>query len=378
MNAAQCRALARAGAVLAIDLTAIAGNYRRLCQAAGSRCTVAAVVKADAYGLGAGPVAQCLWQAGCKHFFVATLDEAIALRGDLPDPAIYVLNGPPAAGAEEFAGHRLVPVINDFDQLSAAAKMTRHTPIALHIDTGMNRLGFAPAEVPALIDALRGQPGRMRVDLVISHLAAAEQPSHPINRDQRERFGLIVARLRTLMPDLSTSFANSSGLFLGPDFFGDIARAGAALYGINPVPGRPNPMRPVVRFTGRIQQLRFVDRPMTVGYGARFRLAGAAIIATVPVGYADGLFRSLSNRGRAVIQDLSVPIVGRVSMDSVMLDVTALPRDAVAVGTAVDFLGPDHGLDQLADEAGTIGYEVLTGLGRRVPRVYLHTGGGAP
>jgi len=250
-------------------------------------------------------------------------------------------------------------------------KHGRPLPCTLHVDTGMARLGLPPEEVKILTD----DPARLEglsVTYVISHLACADEPDHPLNRAQLESFR---AARAAIAADTPASFANSSGIFLGGDFHFDLARPGAALYGVGPVPGTPNPMTQVVRLQGKILQVRDVDSPQTVGYGSTHRFAGPARIATVAVGYADGYLRSLSNSGSAFVGDIRAPVVGRVSMDLISLDVTRVPHDQTRPGATVDLIGPHNPIDAVAETAGTIGYEVLTSLGHRYHRVY--TGGGA-
>jgi len=359
----------RAGAVLTIDLAAIVANYRLLCARLGG-VACAAVVKADAYGLGAEQVAPALAAAGCRHFFVAHVDEALALRPLLPGAAIGVFNGLFPGEEATYDENHLLPVLNDLGQVALwagfAARQRRPMPAILHVDTGMSRLGLEPAEVTRLAD----DPGRLHgIELryVMSHLACADQPSHPMNAGQLAAFRAARAKL----PPAPASFANSSGIFLGPDYHGDLGRPGAALYGVAPQPGNPNPMQQVVNLKGKILQVRDVDRPMTVGYGATHRFTGAGRLATVAVGYADGYLRSLSGRAHAFLGDVRVPVVGRVSMDLITVDVSASPPQAARPGGWLELLGPRHGIDALAAEAGTIGYEILTALGRRYHRVYV-------
>lgn len=357
------------GAVLTINLEAIRANWLNLRDRLnGGEC--AGVVKADAYGLGMEPVAGALSEAGCRTFFVAHLDEAIRLRAALPEPAIHVLNGlPPSTGAD-FEAHRLVPVLNGLGEIDAWRNFCRERGAALsadiHVDTGMARLGLPPAEIEVLAD----DPGRLdgiEPSYVMSHLACADEPDHPLNRRQVDTFRKILARL----PGAKASFANSSGIFLGPDFHFDLARPGIAVYGGNPVPGTPNPMAQVVRLQGKILQVRAVDTPQTVGYGATHRFTGPARIATVAVGYADGFLRSLGNSGSGFVGDIEAPVVGRVSMDLITLDVTSVPEDQCAPGCSVDLIGPRTPIDTVGDAAGTISYEILTSLGPRYFRRYI-------
>jgi alanine racemase len=358
-----------AGAVLTIDLDAIASNYRLLRQRAG-RAACAAAVKADAYGLGAVPVAQALAAEGCRHFFVAHLDEAIALRPHLPEHVeMYVLHGPSVGSDEEFLRHRLIPVLNSTMQIAAwrrlALRENRALPAVIQVDTGMSRLGLSPGEVDAWLaspDSLDG----IELRYVMSHLACAEQTGHSMNRAQLERFNAVRARL----PACAASLANSSGIFLGSDFHFDLARPGAALYGIAPVAGADNPMRSVVRLQGRIIQTRTILAGDCVGYGARYQAGGERRIATVAVGYADGWLRSGSGRCIAHIDGIEVQQVGTISMDTVTFDVSAIDPKRVLPGMTVDLISPENPVDAVAERAGTIAYEILTSLGARYRREY--------
>lgn len=363
-------AAARAGAILTVDLDAIATNYARL-QAELRGVPCAAVVKADAYGLGVELVARRLALAGCRDFFVAHLEEGIELRGLLPAARIYILNGLYTACAADHTAHDLIPVLNDRGQIDDWAVHCRATapqPAAIHFDTGMTRLGLTPAETDALVDDPAPLDAFSDV-LLMSHLACADEPGHELNELQRVRFDAIRDRL----PGHRSCFANSAGLFLGPAYHGDLGRPGIALYGGNPVPGRANPMRPVVRLEGRILQLRQIDAPRTVGYGATHETAPPARIATVAVGYADGYLRSIGNRGHAYVGEVRVPVVGRVSMDLITLDVTDVPEALCRPGRWVELLGDRCTIDDLALDGGTIGYEILTALGARHHRVYKAT-----
>ncbi len=374
----------RAAAVLTIDLAAIVANWRLLAaRAAPAEC--AAVVKADAYGLGVAQVAPALADAGCRVFFVATLDEGIALRQILhahgegtalagmlaqtAPAAIFVLNGAPRGCESEFLQFGLLPVLNGLDDIAAwgtlAAMLGATFPAALHVDSGMSRLGLSPAE----LTTLASEPDRLDgtgVILVMSHLACADEPGHALNRRQCDAFAAARARL----PAAPGSLAASSGIFLGADWACDLVRPGAALYGVNPVPGQDNPMQPVVSLTARILQVREIDTDTTVGYGATYRTRAPAVIATAAVGYADGYLRSLGNRGAGYVGNQRVPLVGRVSMDLITFDVTGVPSELVAPGASIELIGGKMTVDDLAAAAGTIGYEILTSLGARFARVY--------
>lgn len=355
----------RAGAILTIDLGAIAANWRALA-ARASPALCAAVVKADAYGLGAARVVPALEAAGCRYFFVAHLDEGIALRAVLgPEPAIAVLHGPLPGTEPDMAAHDLVPVLNSAQQVAAWAALARSRrtklPAILQLDTGMARLGIAPGELDQL-----GGVADLDLHYVMSHLACADDPAHPANATQLLAF----RTLRDRWPGVPASLAASSGIFLGSDFHFDLVRPGAALYGVAPQPGA-NPMRPCVRLQARIVQTRDIPPGEAVGYGQTWRAPAPTRIATIAAGYADGFLRSASNRGCAWLDGIRLPFAGRVSMDSITLDASAAPRDALQPGTLVDLIGPHWTVDDAAAAAGTIGYETLTALGARYHRCYI-------
>jgi alanine racemase len=366
--AMSCDPAARAGAVLEIELGGIVANWRRLAaMAAPAAC--AAVVKANAYGLGAAPVARALAASGCRMFFVATLDEAIALRAALgATTEIAVLNGPLPGTAADFAAHRLIPVLNHPGQIEQwrclAAAGGGKPPAILHVDTGMARLGLTAREFAALADHLP-RPG-IAWRAVISHLACADTPDHPLNELQRARFAAVADRF----PGVAAGLAASSGIFLGRTYHFDLVRPGAALYGVNPQPGRPNPLRQILRLSARILQIREIDRGESVGYGAAHVMETAGRVATVAVGYADGWLRSFSRRGCGFLAGTRVPLLGRVSMDLITFDVSAVDPAVARPGAMIELLGEHYGVDQAAADAETIGYEILTALGARYHRIY--------
>ncbi len=343
--------------LLTVDCGAVVRNWRRLV-ARHAPGAVAAVVKADAYGLGAVPVARALQAAGCAHFFVAHPSEGEALRDALGDaPMIAVLDGF-APGAHP----RLVPVLNSLEDARAHAAAGGRA--ILHLDTGMSRLGLDATEAEALI-ANPAPLARLELLFVMTHLACADEPAHPLNAAQAARFAALCARL----PAAPRSLANSSGLFLGPGFASDLARPGCALYGINPTPGHPNPMEPVITLEVPVLQVREIPAGTTVGYGASWTAPRASRIATCAEGYADGWLRALSGRGFGVLHGARAPLVGRVSMDLTTFDVTDIP--GARAGDMITLLGPGQDADAVAALAGTIGYEVLTSLGRRFTRRYV-------
>ena len=356
--------------LLTVDLGAVKANYRLLAGRAGpAEC--AAVVKANGYGLGLKQVSRALSEAGCKTFFVAHLDEAIELRGYLGKAAIYYLNGLLPGEATTCDAYDIRPVLNDFGQIE---RWSRHcadagdAPLAaVQLDTGMARLGLTPADTAVLAR----EPARLdgiRLALILSHLACADTPAHELNERQRSDFAAATARL----PRATRSLAASSGIFLGPEWHFDMVRPGASLYGVAPNADRPNPMAQVVLLQGKILSIRDVDTPQTVGYGATHRFKRPTRLATVAAGYADGYPRGLGREIGAHIGNIAVPVIGRVSMDLITLDVTDAPR--AKPGDMVDLIGPHHDLDVQASQSGTIGYEILTRIGRRYARRYIESG----
>lgn len=354
--------------VLSVDLDAIVANWRTLAaRAAPAEC--AAVVKADGYGLGAVPVARALTRAGCRLFFVARLEEGIALRQALPAPDIAVLDGllPRQSGA--FIGYRLLPVLNDPGQVAGwfdrCAGSGVALPAILQLDSGMTRAGLTPAQALSLADTRAAPAFPWRA--VISHLACADTPDHPRNEAQRAAFVALAAAF----PQGPRSLAASSGIFLGNGYMMDLVRPGAALYGVNPTRAAVNPMQPVVRLHARLLQARCVDSAQAVGYGATATVPPGTKIATISIGYADGLPRASGGRGTMRLGNWNLPVIGRISMDLTTLDASAVPDADLQPGRWVEVLGAGRSLDDLAADSDTIGYEILTGIAPRVQRRHL-------
>ncbi|WP_394781746.1 alanine racemase [Undibacterium sp.] len=359
-----------AGAILTIDLGAVRSNYRLLRSQLGS-AQCGAAVKADAYGLGAVRISQALFAEGCRHFFVAHLDEAIVLRPHLPEQAsIYVMHGSPVGYEAEFLEHGCIPVLNSCQQILAWRELAQQKQIALpaiiQLDTGMSRMGMSPREVQAWLADPEFIDG-IDLQYLMSHLACAEDQQSPMNGQQLQTF----KALRAQLPDCRATLANSSGIFLGPDFHFDLARPGAALYGLAPVAGQANPLQSVAHLQGKIIQTREIAAGTGVGYSLTYRSTQVRRIATVAVGYADGWLRSLSNRGVAYIGDKAAPMVGNVSMDTITLDVSDVALELLYPGALVDLISTKNTADQVAERAGTIGYEILTSLGLRYQRHYM-------
>lgn len=372
-QAGQDEVPADARAVMRVDLGALRGNWARL-KAMAQRAECAGVVKADAYGLGLAEVVQALAEEGCKTFFVASLGEGRRVRDVQPGAVIYVLDGLLPGAEDHYAGFDLRPVLSSLDEAETWAlfcsRIGRRLPAALHLDTGINRLGMPQGDA----ERLARNPtllGRFEPTLVMSHLACADDPVSARNEAHRIRF----ERMRSLFPPLPASLANSAGIALGPAFHYDLVRPGISLYGGRAQEGGANQMARVVGLSARILQVRELSPGEAVGYGAIWQTDRPARIATVGFGYADGYLRALSGatgRARAAgyIGSHCAPIVGRVSMDLLTLDVTGVPPHLARRGAWVELIGDRVGVDDLADLAGTIGYEVLTRLGPRAHRMY--------
>ena len=368
----EAAALAVATGVLTVDLDAICANWRKLEKTAvPAEC--AAVIKADAYGCGLDPVARALALAGCKTFFVATLDEARAARAALPSADLYVLGGFIQNTGEAYAKIDAKPVMGDLNELAEWDVFCRRSGwtggAAIHIDTGMNRLGLTRVEAQGLIPRINA--GDHGITLVMSHLACAESLNHPLNARQLASFREIAG----VFSGVPASLSNSSGIFLGAPFQFDLVRPGAALYGVNPTPEADNPMQAVVELKARVMQIRDIERGESVGYGGTWTARRPTRLAIVSAGYADGYLRAGSSNDGTRGADVMVagkrcPVAGRISMDLMAVDVTDIEKNAVRRGHMVTLIGDGITVDELAHHFGTIGYEVLTSLGPRYARVY--------
>lgn len=357
-------------ATLAVDISALKSNYQLL-KNRHAKNSVAAVVKANAYGLGVKEVSLALWADGCRDFFVATLAEGIELRGILPEVKIGVFQGLFAGEEKEYSYHRLTTVLNDIPQVERFTKSElRHTSknIMLHVDTGMTRLGLSESDLLLLTTKFSALSTHNSL-LILSHLACANDSSHPKNSEQLNRFQ---AALK-YFPNTKASLANSAGVFLPDEFHFDIARTGCALYGINPTDNTKQ-MQHVATLSAPILQIRTLDRDETVGYGATAPAKKGSRIAIIALGYADGYFRSLSNQGFAFITghkvQHKVPLLGRVSMDMVAVDISNIPESQITEQTRAEFINNIQTVDDIASQCNTIGYEIFTRIGRRIQRVY--------
>ena len=358
-----------AGGRLTIDLSALVANYRLLAERSRP-AKAAAVVKADAYGLGIEPVSRALWAAGCRHFFVAMPQEGLTLRSVLPEAHIFVFNG--LFGTEAASAYRearLIPVLNSQSDISIWEAHgwdgEQPRPCAIHVDTGMNRLGLTAERAKALAED-NALTGALSPLLVLSHLACTDQPDHAMNRRQLESF----QALRALFPQSESSLANSGGIFLGGDFLCDLTRCGIALYGGRPVSGKPNPMRPVVTAEARVAQVRRIAAGEAVSYGAT-EVTRDTIIAVCSVGYADGYPRSAPTGTPVQVDGAPTRTLGRVAMDTLAVDLTHLPQ--AGVGSRVLLWGqPELPAERVAEAAGTIAAQLFTSLIARVPLRIAH------
>ena len=353
--------------LLTIDLGALAANWRELAAlAAPAEC--AAVVKADAYGIGIEPAVGALSAAGCRTFFVALAEEGRRVRASAPESMIYVLNGFFSETLELLRKSDLRPVLNSLEEVEAWARLAGPSPSAIHVDTGMNRLGLSPRDAGELARHTELHE-KFAPRLLMSHLACADTPENPLNRVQRALF----KEVRAVFPGLHASLANSAGIALGPDYCFDLVRPGIALYGAPFAEDRP-PLSTVVTLEARILQVREAEAGETVGYGAAEHLKRDSRIAILSAGYADGYHRMAGSSdarpgAHAFLRGRQVPIIGRVSMDLIAVDVTGIP--GVSRGEWVELFGPNMPIDAVAAAAGTIGYELLTSLSRRAERIYV-------
>jgi alanine racemase len=357
---------ATASVVVTVDLSAIAHNYRFVVNHIGPQCLCAPVVKANAYGLGMGPVATRLFQEGARTFFVATIEEGIKLRGLLPMASVYVLNGLWPESVDEMAHAQLTPVLSSPAQRqlwqNKAQQMSHSLPALLQGETGLMRLGFSENELndTALNPFLYAG---LSLKGLMSHLACAYQPDHPYNEVQRSRF----QAMHTLFPNLPASLAGSGGLFQGQQYLYNMVRPGRILYGSTFTADAPftHHIRPVVTLQARILQIQDIPAGASIGYDQTFYAKRPTRLATLGIGYADGYFRALSNKAHGRIGAFSMPVIGRVSMDLMTVDVTDVPQDLAHTGAWVTLLDDTLTVDLLAEQAGTVSWEFLTRLGQR-------------
>lgn len=358
---------------LTIDMNAIRSNYRILKSKVSGSCRVAAVVKANAYSLGATPVSKALIQEGCNDFFVASIKEALELRPHVGNAEIYVLNGFYSSYADAYYQHNLTPVIGSFMEIEGykalGKKHGKALPAFLHFNTRMNRLGLGSVETRELLGNLSMLDG-IEVTGVMSHFACADEKDHPLTKTQHDVFKDIAMHF----PHAQKSLCNSSGIFRSDTYHYDLVRPGMALYGLNPTPEQENPMTPVLTLETPVIRLRLVYKDAYIGYGATHQFNEDTPLATVASGYADGIFWGLSNKGCFYWKGYACPIRGRVSMDLTTVDLSAVPeKERPRPGDYLEIIGPHQREADLAKQAGSFDYEVLTSLGQRYERSYIGT-----
>jgi len=355
--------------ILSINLDAISTNYKILSKLIHP-IESGAVIKANGYGLGAAEVAKTLAKVGCRSFFVAHLEEGIKLRKALWDHEICILNGLYSDSEQLYKDYQLLPVLGSLSEIKAwkgSDKRQPH-PCCVHVDTGMLRLGLPSDEIEEIVKDKSTIDG-LNIKYIMSHLATADEPSNRKNEEQLSKF----LEIREIFPMGRASLSASSGIFLGKRYHFDLARPGIAIYGANPTPGRDNPMKPVITLRAQIIQIRNAKQSETVGYGGSYQITKNSQIATVALGYADGFLRSLSNKTFGYINNKKVPLVGKVSMDLATFDVTHIAKNTNLLDTWIEIIGPNHTIDEVAFEAGTISHEILTALGDRYHRIYTKT-----
>lgn len=344
--------------ILTIDLDAVASNWRALDALSVPGVETAATVKADAYGLGVAPVARALYAAGARRFFVAVAEEGAVLRDALgPEPAIHVYSGHMPGDAGILSHHALIPMLNSIEQITGHIESLPGHPFGVQLDSGMNRLGMEPDEWAAVTRLVMGQ----NPVLLMSHLACADEPDHPMNAQQLAAFHQMTDGL-----PVPRSLAATGGVLLGPDYHFDLTRPGIGLYGALPF----EDAAPVVQLSIPVIQTRSLAPGETVGYANSWTADEPARLATIAAGYADGITRHISNQGVLFHDDIPCPLVGRVSMDLITVDITHLDSDP----DTLQLFSVMQTVDDIAEIAGTIGYEVLTSLGPRYARRYVSGG----
>jgi len=358
--------------ILSIDLSAIQSNWHYVASSLAANAECAAVLKANAYGVGAMEVAKAIYQRGCKTFFVVTLDEALELRGILPtDATLFVLGGLKQGSESLFVDFNLIPVLYSLKAVSRwldfCDSQKSALPCALKLDTGMTRLGMSLDDLDVFFQQTMSRP--LNPVLFMSHLACADERDHPLNKLQLTRFTDAAIKIKAYFPSIKLSLANSSGVFLGSEYHFDMVRIGAALYGINPQRDQKNPLKSTIRLKLPVLQVRELTAAASVGYGAVGRAEANARLAVVAGGYADGIHRTLGMNPIGQIEGVEVRALGRISMDSCVFDISASP---VAFPHYIDVINSDLTLDRLSSENKSLGYEVLTSLGQRYTREYLY------
>lgn len=366
--------------ILEIDLDTIKKNYLKLREL--SIAEVGGSVKANCYGLGATQISKMLKNEGMSKFFVATLTEALELRNEINDVEILVFSGVFPGEEREFVNNKIIPVMNNLWQIDLLNNFAKNKgikyPVMIHVETGLNRLSMPVSEVDQIL--LRPElSSNLEIKYIMSHLASSEDENSEMNKIQLRRFNDTLSRFKSLgYKNIKASLANSGGIMLGKDYHFDIVRSGAALYGINgsknsqtdKISAEMRSFGNPVRLFSPLIHFKEVQKGESLGYNSTYILKTNRIIGTIVAGYADGIFRFLSNKGYCYIKGIKVPIVGRVSMDLLNIDLTDLPENLVYIGQEVDIISNDQTPDDLAEYAGTIGYEIITSLGNRYERIY--------
>jgi len=357
--------------ILTIDLAVIQSNWRYVASLLNNNAECAAVVKADAYSVGASQVASALYQVGCRSFYVATLEEAVELRQLLPqDAVIYVFAGVRVGAESSFASLRLIPVLYSLSEIQHwsqfCASIAEPLPCVIKVDTGMTRLGLRASDFDEFLQTVSYCPSLNPI-LIMSHLACADEREHPLNDIQLQQFKIAVSKMKAHFPNIKVSLANSSATFLSEDFHFDMVRVGAALYGINPQRDRPNPLQSAIALKLSVLQIKTTESATTVGYGAVGKARAGTRLAVVAGGYADGIHRTLGGLPKGMIGENIVSTVGRISMDSCVFDISSVAEDP----EYIEVINSQISIDRLIENNNFLGYEVLTSLGRRYLRHYL-------
>lgn len=359
--------------ILTINLDAIASNWRLLSKVASSE--VAAVIKANAYSMGAKVIAGHLFQTGCRSFFVTTLDEALDIKSVLPESAdIYVLGGVREGDETLFERDKFIPVIFSIEMLRRWKQYSSQRGLklktAIKVDTGMSRFGIQSEEF--LVELESSIKDDINLVLFMSHLACADDKSHALNKQQRDKFDVLSKKVKSVFSNVKSSLANSSGIFLGSDWHFDLVRPGAALYGINPHPDLANPLQPTIKLRLPVLQIKTMESSATVGYSATASVGSGSRLAVVAGGYADGVNRTLGAKPQGYCCNQLVEAIGRVSMDSTIFDVSAVDAsDEMILESGVEVIGDRITLDDLTRKNKSLGYEVLTSMGSRYQRLYV-------
>tara|TARA_Y100001970_G_C14222443_1_gene853490 strand:- start:61 stop:1191 length:1131 start_codon:yes stop_codon:yes gene_type:complete len=354
---------------LTINLCALANNYNLLVNRA-NQSICGAVVKANAYGLGVKEIADCLYQNGCRHYFVANIHEAIELRELFNNIDIFIFDGMMPGQASLIINKNLIPVLNSLDQINywLNESLDHDHPIAIHFDTGMTRLGLDEKDVIKL-SKNKSINNKLAVSFIFTHLSCSSDPSNINNDKQLDLFN----KQLDLFPKVRTSVGSSATILSRPDLLGDLARPGISLYGATPFSSAvDNPMEKVFTLTAPIIQIKKIEKGTSVGYGQSTKVSSNSTIATIAIGYADGIPFSMSNNGYCFFKNKKIPVIGRVSMDLITLDVSSILDKDLYVGAEVEIFGSNIDLDTVAKSLGTINYQILTNLSSRIKRVYVN------